>query len=168
MQAVWTSWMRANSRATTDVPMLLESSEQPALPSTPRKNTKRTAEERSPAKAESACGAAHASPQGTGGKQPRSLTYAAAVGGDGDYKTWSVIDLRAELKRRDLDTKGTKQELVVPSAKQALPSPPPRPLREPLVCVRHEHGRFQRVVLRTLGRRWVPRYRAMRPPPHAC
>ena len=37
MQAVWTAWMRANPRAAADAPMLIESSEQAAPPSTPHK-----------------------------------------------------------------------------------------------------------------------------------
>ena len=61
VQAVWTSWMRANARAVLAVPMLLEPSEQAAPPSTPHKIKKRTVEERSPDKAGPASGAAHAS-----------------------------------------------------------------------------------------------------------
>ena len=61
-QAVWTVWMRANPRAATDAPMLLESSEQSAPPSTPHKSNKRTVEERSPDEADSASGAAQISP----------------------------------------------------------------------------------------------------------
>ena len=78
VQAVWTSWMRANARAVLAVPMLLEPSEQAAPPSTPHKIKKRTVEERSPDKAGPASGAAHASPPTTAeGKQPRMLTYTA-------------------------------------------------------------------------------------------
>ena len=44
MQCVWTQWMRENSRAPAAVPMLLESSEQPAPPPAPPPKNKRGAE----------------------------------------------------------------------------------------------------------------------------
>ena len=131
-QAVWTQWMRESSRAPAAVPMLLESSEQPAPPPAPPK-TKRGAEGRSPVRAEPASDAAQpSSPNTTGGKQPR-LTYAAAAGGSGgassiDYASWRVNELKTELERRGLEATGlSAQGSVLVARLQALALPPPPP-----------------------------------------
>ena len=130
-QDVWVRWMRENSRAPpADVPMLLEPSEQPVPPSTPQKNNKRTVEKRSPEIP--ASGVATTSPNTTGGKQPRALSYVAAVisssGGAPsiDYKSWKVPELKDELDRRGLSTTGLKQELIARcETTPALALPPP-------------------------------------------
>ena len=129
MQAVWTSWMRANSRAPAEVPMLLESSEQAAPPPAPLKN-KRSAEGPSPVRAEPASDAAQTSPPNTtGGKQPR-LTYPTVVDGGGgattsiDPRSMRMPELKKELARRGLDTTGLKNEMVARLEAHA-PSPPP-------------------------------------------
>ena len=131
MQAEWTRWMRANQRTTAAVPMLLESSERPAPPSALHK--KRAAEERSPGEAEPASGAVQTpSPNTTGGKQPRTLTYAAAAGGgDGASSSISLAsmttgELKAELARRGLEATGLKAVMVA-RLQQALALPPPPP-----------------------------------------
>ena len=79
-------------KASTGVPMLLESSEQTAPP--PASSKKRSVEERSTGEAGPASGAAHASsPNTTGGKHPRVLTNAEATSGGGgyNYKTWRGV-----------------------------------------------------------------------------
>ena len=82
----------------------------------------------SPDKAGPASGAAHASPPTTAeGKQPRMLTYTAAAGGDSDYKSWSVSDLRKELGRRGLNSKGVKHELIARCETTPALAPPPPP-----------------------------------------
>ena len=92
-------------------------SHSPGASSTPRKNTKRSVEERSPVNP--AGGAAQpTSPTSAGGKQPRALSYiAAVVGGDGgapsiDYRSWKVPELKSELERRGLSSEGLKRDLI--------------------------------------------------------
>ena len=127
-QVVWTQWMRERSRAEAAVPMLLKPSEPSAPPSTPNKN-KRTVEERSPDKTNTADGAAQpTSPNIAGGKQPRAITYSAAAGGGGgahspiDFESMKVAALKTELARRGLDTTGLKRDMLA-RLKAAHPLP---------------------------------------------
>ena len=99
-----------------------------APPSTPNKN-KRTVEERSPDKTNTADGAAQpTSPNIAGGKQPRAITYSAAAGGGGgahspiDFESMKVAALKTELARRGLDTTGLKRDMLA-RLKAAHPLP---------------------------------------------
>ena len=55
------------------------------------------------------------------------LTYTAVAGGDSDYKSWPVSDLRKELDRRGLNSKGVKHELIARCETTPALAPPPPP-----------------------------------------